>query len=39
MPVGYKVMWLKFERSKPIAVENLLIGFLINDNKAQFGSL
>ncbi len=36
-PVGYKVVRLRFENGKPTKFEDFLSGFLVNDNKDQFG--
>lgn len=36
-PSGYKVVRVTFEDNKPARFEDFLSGFLINDNKAQFG--
>ncbi len=36
-PSGYKVVRLTFEDNKPVKFEDFLSGFLVNDNKGQFG--
>lgn len=36
-PVGYKVVRLRFENGKPTEFEDFVTGFLVNDNKDQFG--
>ena len=36
-PVGYKVVRISFENNKPVAFEDFITGFLIDNNKAQFG--
>jgi glucose/arabinose dehydrogenase len=36
-PVGYKVVRLRFKDGKPVAFEDFLTGFLVKENKAQFG--
>lgn len=36
-PSGYKVIRLKFENGKPAGFEDFLTGFLIDNNKSQFG--
>jgi glucose/arabinose dehydrogenase len=36
-PVGYKVVRLRFENGKPTKFEDFVTGFLVNDNKDQFG--
>ena len=36
-PVGYKVVRLKFKNGQPIAFEDFVTGFLIDDGQHQFG--
>jgi glucose/arabinose dehydrogenase len=36
-PAGYKVVRVKFENGKPVAFEDFLSGFLVENNKSQFG--
>jgi glucose/arabinose dehydrogenase len=36
-PAGYKVVRIKFENGKPAAFEDFLSGFLVENNKSQFG--
>lgn len=36
-PVGYKVVFLRFENGRPTAFEDFMTGFLIEGGKAQFG--
>ncbi len=36
-PVGYKVVRLHFENGKPKQFEDLVTGFLVNNNREQFG--
>lgn len=38
-PVGYKVVRLHFENGTPVRFDDFLTGFLVNDNKANFGRL
>lgn len=38
-PVGYKVVRMHFENSKPVRFDDFLSGFLVNNNKAHFGRL
>lgn len=39
IPDGYKVVFLKFEKGKPVKFEDFVKGFLIEKKKAQFGRL
>ncbi len=36
-PVGYKVVRLRFENGKPVEFQDFVTGFLVQDEKAQFG--
>lgn len=36
-PSGYKVVLARFEDGKPVGFEDFITGFLIDNNKAQFG--
>lgn len=36
-PVGYKVVRVIFENNRPASSEDFLTGFLVNNNRAQFG--
>ncbi|MCC9166524.1 PQQ-dependent sugar dehydrogenase [Pontibacter harenae] len=36
-PVGYKVIRVRFENGKPSKIEDFVTGFLVNNNKEEFG--
>lgn len=36
-PSGYNVIRIHYEGGKPTRIDNFVTGFLVNDNKAQFG--
>ncbi|RRB04938.1 PQQ-dependent sugar dehydrogenase [Larkinella rosea] len=36
-PSGYKVVRVHFENGKPVRIDDFVTGFLVNDNRAQFG--
>ncbi len=36
-PVGYKVVRVHFENGKPVRFDDFLTGFLLNNNKSEFG--
>lgn len=36
-PVGYSVVRLHFENGQPVRIDDFLTGFLVNNNRAQFG--
>lgn len=36
-PAGYKIVRLRFENGEPVAFEDFVTGFLLEDGRAQFG--
>ena len=36
-PVGYSVVRIDFENGQPVRIDNFLTGFLVNNNRSQFG--